>query len=155
MTKQQIIVTLIISIVATGLIELLKPAFKALWAWMNRPTPLTLQGKVALANQVELQELQLERLNHLSRHSKDVYLYLFKLGLAIFMLVSAAVFLFFYTVYEPLSTVLSLFLLFTALLFCFVAFVEADRLSAKNIEATKAKVEKFISEGRAKLNIPS
>jgi hypothetical protein len=92
MTKQQIIATMIVSLVATGLIELLKPALRALWARMNRPSPLSLQGKVQLAGQVAIQEKTLERLNHMSAHSRDVFLYLFQLALAIFISVGAALF---------------------------------------------------------------
>jgi hypothetical protein len=151
MTKEQVIVSVIASMVGAGLIELVKPALKALWARMNRPSPLTLQGKVQLAAQVEVQEKALERLNHLSLHSKDVFLYLFQLGLAIFMLVSAALFLF---VYQPrFFNAPLLFLLLIIILLVLVAFAESSRLSAKNIDATKSKVQKFIDEGRAKLNL--
>jgi hypothetical protein len=149
MTKELIIVSVIASMVGAALIELLKPALKALWARINRPSPLTLQGKVQLAAQVAMQEQALERLNHMSLHSKDVFLYLFQLGLAIFMLVGAALFVF---AYQPLLTAP---LLIIAFLLCMVAFVEAHRLSAKNINVTKSKVQKFIDEGRAKLKLPS
>jgi hypothetical protein len=148
MTKQQIIATLIVSLVATGLIELLKPALKALWARMNRPSPLSLQGKVQLAGQMVMQEQALARLNHMSLHSKDVFLYLFQLGLAIFISLGAALFVF---VYYPHFSVPLVFLLTIAGIVSLGAFSEAHRLSAKNIEATKAKVQKFIDEGKAKL----
>jgi len=149
MTKQQIIATLIVSLVATGLIELLKPAIRAGWARVNRPSPLSLQGKVQLAGQVAMQEKTLERLNHLSAYSKDIYLYLFQLGLAIFISVGTALFVF---VYYPHFSVPLVFLLVVAAVLVLGAFAEAVRLSAKNIEATKGKVQKFINEGRAKLD---
>ena len=149
MTKELVIVSVIASMVGAALIELVKPALKALWARINRPSPLTLQGKVQLAAQVAMQERALERLNHMSLHSEDVFLYLFQLGLAIFMLVGAALFVF---VYQP---VFSAPLLIVAFFLCMVAFVEAHRLSARNINVTKSKVQKFIDEGRAKLNLPS
>jgi hypothetical protein len=151
MTKEQVIVAIVASMVGAALIELLKPALKALWARLNRPTPLSLQGKVQLAAQVTMQEQALERLNHLSLHTKDVFLYLFELALAIFMLVAAAIFIVM-VAYQPLFVMI---LLVLAVLLCIVAFVEAQRLSAKNIDTTKSKVQKFIDEGRAKLNLPS
>lgn len=149
MTRELVIVSVIASMVGAALIELLKPALKALWARMNRPSPLTLQGRVQLAAQVAMQEQALERLNHMSLHSRDVFLYLFQLGLAIFMLVSAALFVF---LYQPLGAAP---LLTIAFILCVIAFLEAHRLSARNINVTKAKVQRFIDEGRAKLNLPS
>jgi hypothetical protein len=151
MTKEEILVAVAGSVVGTAVIELLKPSVKALWARMNRPSPLSLQDKVRLAEQVTMQEQALERLNHLSLHSKDVFLYLFKLGLGIFLAFSAAMFLF---AYQPLFSFPPFLLIVLGSLLSIVAFVEANRLSAKNIDATKAKVKKFIDEGKAKLNLP-
>lgn len=149
MTKETVIVSVIASLVGTALIELSKPALKALWAKMNRPSPLSLQGKVQLAAQVTLQEQELARLNHMSLHSKDVFLYLYQLTLTILILFTAALFAFFY------RPIFAAPLLIFASVFCMIAFVEAYRLSDKNIDVTKSKVQKFIDEGRAKLNLPS
>jgi hypothetical protein len=140
----------VIANVITGV--LLLPLFRMLWARMNRPTPLRLRDRVQLADQLEMQKRYMERLNHLAANPKDLYLYFFQLGLAVFLCFSAAECLLVWGVKEVIPAVLALLILsFTVSV---VAFVEAKRLSAKNIERTKATIQKSIDEATSKLNLP-
>jgi uncharacterized membrane-anchored protein YhcB (DUF1043 family) len=49
----------VVANVITGL--LLMPLLKAIWTKINKPAPLTLAGKVQLAQQIEVQEQALAR----------------------------------------------------------------------------------------------
>jgi hypothetical protein len=83
-----------IGLIANVAYGLLKPLFKTLWARINRPTPLTLENKVRLAQQVEMQKRSLERLNHMAANPKDLYLYLFQVVLMTFVCILGAQFIF-------------------------------------------------------------
>jgi len=145
-----------IGVTANLITGLLKPLLKVLWARMNKPAPLTLKDKVQLAEQIEMQKRYMERLNHLAANPKDLYLYLFQLALVVFLCISAAECLFIWGLIwglkEAIVGVLVLFVF--ALALSIVALVEAKRLSAKNIERTKATVQKSIDDATSKLNLP-
>jgi hypothetical protein len=113
---------------------------------------LSLQDKVRLADQLIQNRKYLARVNHMSEHPGDLVLRLFRYGLAIFLAYVTAQVLFvlrskFFD--DDVTTVLGLGLVI--LLLSGVACFESITLSAKNIAATKARIEKSIAEAEAKL----
>src|SRR5438105_11483576 len=83
MTREQIIVNVVIAVfVGLFLIvvgAVLNPLLKRVWERLNRPSPLTPQTKGQLVTNLAMYEDSLERLNYLSTHAKDSFLYLIQM----------------------------------------------------------------------------
>ncbi len=139
------------SILAGWILYLVSRSLKPVWKRINAPAPLTLEAKVRLAQQVEWQRTLLERLNYLASHAKDLYIYLFQLGLTIVICITSAIFfvLLGTRFYIP---ALLLFVLGFAL-FVFTMY-DARRLSDKHIGQTIDKVQRSIDESMIKLALP-
>jgi hypothetical protein len=156
------------SILAVWFVSLLKRPAQAVWARMNAPGPLTLEQKVKIASQITQTQQTLDRLNHMEAHPKDLYLYLFQLVMAIFMCAGTAALLYVIAptkslvvryndkgdpVVEPFI-LLALMLVGLGFVFLFAATWEARRMSAKNIDTTRATVEKTLADLKEKLGMP-
>jgi hypothetical protein len=85
MTREQIIWQIVIGLFLLAVGAVLQPIFKRLWARMNRPSPLNPSEKGSPLTQITMQEQALERLNHFSTHSKDLFLYRFPLTMTAFL----------------------------------------------------------------------
>src|ERR1035441_9205947 len=106
------------------------PLLKRVWAWMNRPKPLTPQTKGQLVTSIAMQEKVLERLDYYSTHSKDLFLYFFQVAMIALLCFIGAFGL--YT-YAPLSIAQPFVLMFLILagVVSFIGLVEAGRMSDK------------------------
>jgi hypothetical protein len=88
---------------------------------------------------------------------KDLYLYLFQLGMTIFLFVSAGLSLLFFRSYGSQPTQLpqllpfGLVCLIFGVLLSVVAIVEARRMSVKNIDKTRAIFQANIDDAVSKL----
>jgi hypothetical protein len=145
------------SVLATLLVFLVRPIFKSLWKRINAPSPLTVQAKVQIAEFLASSEHAMQRLNHMEANPKDLYLYLFQLSLMAILLFVAALLLLLYAPYFPSAQLLpTLGIVFPVLGFIFIilAMVEARNMSAKNIGATRAKLQAGIDDAKAKLGLP-
>lgn len=141
----------VIANVITGLF--LMPLLKAFWERLNRPVPLTLAGKVQLAQQIEAQERYLERLNHLSANPRDMYFHICEMVVVTFLCLTGAECIFIWRMKEALPA--GLILLVMGLVLGIATMFELRRLSVKNIDRTKAKAQKWIDDAKAKLDPPS
>jgi hypothetical protein len=154
MTLKEIIGQILIGLFLIGLGTFLQPYLKRFWAWMNRPRPLTPSQKGSLLTYIETQEQVLERLNHFGTSSKDLFLYLFQLAMMGVLLFMGAVFLYAYqTTFYAEKFLLILLLISLSLVMFIAAFVEANRISDKNINAHKETIRKNIEEARRKLKM--
>jgi hypothetical protein len=105
-------------------------------------------------------EQSLERINHLNTHPRDLYLYLFQLvftGMAF----DGVAFIFFIWVYANPTTPprelwlsLSIVLLAFGIALAMLGVFEANRLSQKRIDATRAKIKKQIDQYKKLLAEP-
>jgi hypothetical protein len=120
---------------------------------MRTPGPPTLQQKIEIAAQITANQFSLKRLNHMASNPKDLYLYLFQLGVTMFLCMSGALFLFLMAPQQGL--IVPVLLGTIGLVFCVVAIWEAQRMSVKHIDKTKADLEKTIADLTIKLGIPS
>jgi uncharacterized protein YacL len=141
------------SVLGAWVIYLLARAFKPLWTRMNAPAPLTFQAKIQLAQFLEYYQQQMQRLNHMAANPKDLYLYLFQLGITIFLLVSGALSTILFYSDHPTDgwIILGMLCLILALILSIVAIVEANKMSVRNIDKTKAKLQLSIDDARSKL----
>src|SRR5437870_3744666 len=90
-----------IGVIANVAYGLLKPLLKAFWVRINRPRPLTLENKVRLAQNLEMQKRSLQRVKHMAANPRDLYLYLFQIVLVTFVCLSGAQCLFTLSVLAP------------------------------------------------------
>jgi hypothetical protein len=156
MTKAEIELGVVLMLVGAVLGTILTPLLNRLWAYMNRPVPLTPQTKGQLMVTIAMYEAQLERLVHLNTNAKDLALYMFQIVfLGSFLLITGVLF------YEaPLWAVQRVYmhnvLFLVCLIFadgiCLFGISQASTLSDKKIEAEKAKVQKNIDKCQAMLN---
>jgi uncharacterized membrane protein len=141
----------------------LQPLLKRLWERMNRPLPLTPQTRGQLVMNRTIWEGQLERLDYLSTHAKDLFLYLIQLVMVALLLLIAALLLYVVRMLalDAGSHQVDVLLVFVVVLLtfagvmCGVGLSEARRLSEKRIEATRGKVQKRIDEINRLLNPPA
>lgn len=162
MTHEQIIGSIVINfIVGVFLLVMgavLRSPLKRMWERMNRPTPLTPQTRGQLTTNLATYEASLERLNYLSTHLKDLFLYLIQLVFVVLLFSIMAFFLYTFKLVVrdappvELSYVLVLTLLVLAGLCCGLGLSEAGRMSDKKIDATKESIQKRIDEINKQLN---
>jgi Trk-type K+ transport system membrane component len=98
MTHEQIIGNVVISVVV-GLFliiigAILQPLLKKLWQRMNRAVPLTPQTRGQLLYNRTLWEAEIERLDYLSTHRKDLFLLLIQLMMVVLLTIIAAFWLY-------------------------------------------------------------
>jgi hypothetical protein len=157
MTKVQILWNLGLGLVLFVVGLVLSPLLTRMWAWMNKPRPLTPQDKGALVAQVGMLEAEQAKLNHYKAHPKDIFLLLIQLALIDVLVGASAVGTFhFYPFREdgnpnPLGVVMVVFVL----LISFVIFYLTHRLSDKNIDTQITNVLYRIDEAKRKLNAPT
>jgi hypothetical protein len=110
MTREQIIGNVVIaSVVGLFLIvvgAVLQPLLKRLWERMNRPSPLTPQTKGQLVTNLAIWESELERLNYLSTHAKDLFLRLIQLVMVTLLFSIAAFWLYVFRTLDGLMNLL-------------------------------------------------
>jgi Trk-type K+ transport system membrane component len=139
----------------------LGPLFKRIWEWMNRPTPLTPQTQGQLVTSRAMAQASLDRLNYLSTHPKDLFLYLVQLVMAALLFIDMALLLYVSKQLAhngtpaDLSLVLILFVLVVAGVMCTIGLLEAGRLSDKKINPLKERIQKSIDEINNKLSPPA
>jgi hypothetical protein len=157
MTKSQLVWGLAINLLASSLfVGLLLPLVRRLWAWMNRPSPLTPRDKGRLVEQIAMMEADLKKLNHYAEHAKDIFLLMIRLVVIDLF----ACVLFFYTVAVRPNTLGDLSSLATALSFMLatltttVIFYLSDRLSDQKINDQRAAVAGRIADAKRKLQAP-
>jgi hypothetical protein len=162
MTHEQIIWNIVISffvglfLIVVGAI--LQPLLKRMWQHMNRPMPLTPQTRGQLVTNRAIWEAELERLNYLSIHTKDLFLRLIQWVMVVLLMLVAMALL--YTVRllalgADMFLILVLVMLIFAGLFSVLGVKECDRLSDKKIDATKGSIQKRIAEIDRQLNPPA
>ncbi len=164
MTREQIIVNVVIAVfVGLFLIvvgAVLNPLLKRVWERMNRPSPLTPQTKGQLVTNLAMYEDSLERLNYLSTHAKDLFLYLIQLVMSALLLSAIAFCLYVFRLlmrdapYVELPLLFVVVLLVFAGVFCAVGLWEAGRMSDKKIAATREGIQKRIDDINAALHPP-
>ena len=149
MTREQIFWQIVIGLFLLGVGAVLRPLFKGVWTRMNRPRPLSPSEKGSLLTQITMQEDALERLNHFSTHTKDLFLYLFRLAMTALLFFISAVCLYVYrpTVYSETFPLVFILVLSTFIV-CAAGIWEATRMSDKNIDALKESVKKSIDEAK-------
>jgi uncharacterized membrane protein YbhN (UPF0104 family) len=162
MTREQIIGSIIINfLVGVFLLVMgavLRSPLKRMWERMNRPAPLTPQTRGQLVTNLATYAASLERLNYLSTHLKDLFLYLIQLVMAALLFSIMAFFLYAFKLAirdappVELSYVLVLVMLVFAGLCCGLGLWEAGRMSDKKIDATKESIQKRIDETNKQLN---
>jgi len=149
---------IITSLIASLVIFLVRPMWKRLKE--RAPAPLTLQAKVTLADQLEQNRRQLERVEHFAAHPNDLFLELFRFALAIFALAVTALACLTYAVAhesewarDTLSPAgcISTLCFVTAFILMIFAFILSWELSAKRINLTKTKLLKAISDAELTL----
>src|ERR1017187_2473122 len=91
MTTEQIVLPVVLALLSTCIFELvLRPLFKWLWVRAQIPSPLSLQDKVRLADQLTQNKNYLAYVAHMSDHPGDLFLRLFRYALGIFLSFVAA-----------------------------------------------------------------
>ena len=164
MTREQIIGSVVINFVV-GLFlivmgAMLHPLLKRMWEGMKRPSPLTPQTKGQLVTNLAMYENSLERLNYLSAHAKDLFLYLIQLVMSALLLSAIAFCLYVFRLlmrdapYVELPLLFVVVLLVFAGVFCAVGLWEAGRMSDKKIAATREGIQKRIDDINAALHPP-
>ena len=148
-----------IGVIANVITGLLRPLLKAMWTKINKPAPLTLAGKVQLAQQIEMQEQTLARINHMAANPRDLYFHLFEMATVMFLCITGAECLFIWRLRQdvPIRLVLpaGLVLFVLGLALGVGVMFELHRLSVKNIERTRSALQKNIDDAKSKLNLPS
>jgi hypothetical protein len=165
MTHEQIVGSVVISLVVGVFLiiigAVLQPLLKRLWERMNAPSPLTPQTKGQLTGQLLGWEAELERLNYLNTHAKDLFLNLFVVCMASLLLLALAFLLFvlrvMLTTPQPNDLLLAfvVVVLTMAILIFGLAIRQAGRMSDARIEGTKKSVQKHIDEINKQLNPPT
>jgi hypothetical protein len=164
MTREQIIGNVVISLIV-GLFlivmgAILQPLLKRLWQRMNRPMPLTPQTRGQLLLNRTIWEGEIERLDYLSTHKKDLFLLLIQLMMAVLIASVAAFWLYVFRQLFREGPPADFILLVIVILLTFAGVVagvglwQAGRLSDKKIEATKGSIQKRIDEIDRQLNPP-
>jgi hypothetical protein len=158
MAREQIIGEIVIGLFLLLLGMVLQPILKTIWKRINRPSPLNAQTKGQLVTSLTMAEQSLDRLNYLTTHPKDLFLYFIQLLLTALFLGFAAVFLYTFTIFLytrpvlPVSQVLAIIFFAIAATVCLFGLAEANRLSDKKIDDTKRAVQKTIDDINHKLN---
>jgi len=155
MTREQIVGEFVLGIVLIIVGIVLQPLLKKIWAWMNKQGPLDAKSKGRLYESLSMTEDSLKRLDHLSAHPKDLFLYLIQLVLATFFSLIVAFCLYVFSRFMPAApSYLPIILVFVCLaaVFCVVGLVEANRLSDKKIDDTRQGLQKTIDDIRKKLS---
>jgi hypothetical protein len=166
MTRDQIVGSVVISLVVGVFLiivgAVLQPLLKRMWERMNAPSPLTPQTRGQLLGQLVIWEAELERLNYLGTHTKELFLHLFQVCIAAVILAIAAFELYIVRmlILTGSRSEVDVFLAFTVVLlaladvFFVIAMVEAGRMSEKKIGLTKKKAQKRIDAINQQLNPP-
>lgn len=163
MTHEQIVGSVVISLVVGVFLiilgAILQPLLKRAWERMNAPSPLTPQTKGQLMAQLVLWEAELERLNYLNTHAKDLFLNLFQVCMAAFLLLGLA-FLLYVVSFIPTASgglfrIWALAVLTVAIGVFGLAIREAGRMSDKRIDGTIKNVQKRMDEINKQLNPPA
>jgi len=166
MTRDQIVGGVIISFVVGLLLivvgAVLQPLFKRAWERMTAPSPLTPQSKGQLMGQLLVWDAELERLNYLGTHAKELFLHLFQVCVVASLLSVLAFLIYIIRILilegprmVDLALALIVVLLIFAEFFFAIALVEAGRMSDKRIGITKKNVQKRIDDINKLLNPPS
>jgi hypothetical protein len=145
------------SIIAAAVIFLITRAAKPLIKHINAPAPLTVEAKVKIAEQLQLYDKAMARLNHMDSNPKDLYLYLLQMTIVSFLLLLAALLLLSFPPQAPNASLfvlsgLLLFLLGTA--FSITVIFEAEKMSAKKIGQTRMNLQAAIDDAKSKLGLP-
>ena len=160
MTREQIIGNIVIGLFLIVAGAVLHPLLKRAWKWINRRSPLTPQTKGQLVTNLAMYEDSLERLNYLSGHAKDLFLYLIQLMMSALLLSVIAFCVYVFRLlmrdapYVEFPLLVVVVLLVFAGVFCGVGLWEAGRMSDKKIAATKEGIQKHIDDINAALHPP-
>jgi|ERR1700683_1334604 len=165
MTHEQITgnvaINLIVGLFLIVVGAVLQPLLKRMWQRMNQPVPLTPQTKGQLVTSRAIWEAELERLDYLSTHSKDLFLRVLQLMMVVLLFLVAASWLFAVRMLLKVgqeANYADVFLLFMVVMLTFagafsiLGIKEADRLSGKKIDASKETIQKRIDEIDRQLN---
>jgi hypothetical protein len=161
MTASQIAVEVAIGLAFLVLGVFLREPFERLHEYLKRPSPHTPQTRGQWTTYLAMLEQSLERIDYLHTHPRDLYLYLFQLLFAGAAFDGVAFILFVWT--DPNSASpqrelwlsLSIVLLAVGIVLATLGVFEANRLSQKRIDATRAKIKKQIDQYKKLLAEPT
>ena len=152
MTASAIAVEVVIGLALIVVGFFLQAPLKRLRQSLKDTGPATPQNRGQWTTYLDQYEQSLERINYLDSHPRDLYLYLLQLILAAILLDGIAFVLFIWVYANPTTSqrelwlVLSIVLIIMGIVLAFIGIIEAKNLSQKQIDATRAKIQKQIDQ---------
>jgi ABC-type bacteriocin/lantibiotic exporter with double-glycine peptidase domain len=154
MTREQVIWNFAIGVILIVFGAAMRPVFKQIWKFLNRPSPLTPQTKGKLMEELTNQQNELNRVNKVTQSSQNLFLHLFQLLVIGLILFFISLVLFVFKNYYPLMWLASFLFFAFSIGLLSAAVKDSFKLSDTAIQGTRQKIAKRISEIKALLDIP-
>jgi len=161
MTGSQIVIEIAIGLAMLVVGVFLREPLERFREILKRPSPLTPQTRGQLTQNLAMTEQSLDRVSYLNTHPRDLYLYLFQVVFAVMVFDGLAAIFLCWIYANPASPehdllfALSIVLIVLGIVLAMIGIFEGKSLSQKQIDATRAKLQKQIDQYKKLLADPT